>query len=138
VYERSRNVSQRKVFGPKREGLTGDWRRLHNEELYALYSSLNITRVSKPRRMIWSGHAVAQCATNRKVTGSILDGVRPPSGPGVDSASNRNAYQGYLMGIKGDRCVRLTALLHSCDDCLEVLGASTSCSPKGLSRFLVG
>ena len=43
-----------------------------------------------------------------------------PSGPGVDSASNRNEYQEYFLGREGGRCVGLTALAPSCVDCLEI------------------
>jgi hypothetical protein len=46
----------RRIFGPKRDGLTGEWRKLHNEELNDLYSSSNIVRVIKWRRMRWAGH----------------------------------------------------------------------------------
>ena len=46
----------RKVFGPKRDEVTGEWRKLHNEELNALYSLPNIVRVVKSRRMRWAGH----------------------------------------------------------------------------------
>jgi hypothetical protein len=46
----------RRIFGPKRDEVTGDWRRLHNEELNDLYSSPNIIRVIKSRRMRWAGH----------------------------------------------------------------------------------
>ena len=45
----------RKIFGPKRVEVTGEWRRLHNEELYNLYSSPNISRVIKSSRMRWGG-----------------------------------------------------------------------------------
>ena len=46
----------RRIFGPKRDEVTGEWRRLHNEELYALYCSPNIIRVIKARRLKWVGH----------------------------------------------------------------------------------
>ena len=46
----------RRIFGPKRDEVTGEWRRLHNEELYAVYSSPNIIRVIKSRRLRWAGH----------------------------------------------------------------------------------
>ena len=46
----------RKVFGPKRDEVTGEWRELHNEELNDLYSLPNIVRVVKSRRMRWAGH----------------------------------------------------------------------------------
>jgi hypothetical protein len=56
----------------------------------------------------------------------------------VDLASNRHEYQRYLLGGKNGRCVGLTTLSPSCADCLEILGASTSWSPKGLSRPVMG
>ena len=46
----------RRVFGPKRDEVTGEWRRLHNKELYAVYSSPNIIGVIKSRRLRWAGH----------------------------------------------------------------------------------
>jgi hypothetical protein len=46
----------RRIFGPKRDEVTGDWRKLHNEELHNLYSSLNIIRMIKSRRMRWAGY----------------------------------------------------------------------------------
>ena len=46
----------RRIFGPKRDEVKGEWRQLHNEELNDLYCSPNIVRVIKPRRMIWAGH----------------------------------------------------------------------------------
>ena len=53
-------------FGPRRGEVTGEWRRLHNEELNDLYSSPNIVRVIKPRR--WAGH-VARMGEERGVQG---------------------------------------------------------------------
>jgi hypothetical protein len=46
----------RRIFGPKRDEVTGGWRKLHNEELHGLYSSPSIVRVIKARRMRWAGH----------------------------------------------------------------------------------
>jgi hypothetical protein len=46
----------RRIFGPKRDEVTGDWRKLHNEELHNLYSLPNIIRMIKSRRMRWAGH----------------------------------------------------------------------------------
>jgi hypothetical protein len=51
---------------------------------------------------------------------SLTQSFRPHSGPGVDSASNRNGYQEYFLGGKGGRCVRLTTLPPSRADCLEM------------------
>jgi hypothetical protein len=45
-----------RAFGPKRDGVTGGWRKLHNEELHNLYSSPSIIRIIKSRRMRWVGH----------------------------------------------------------------------------------
>ena len=46
----------RRVFGPKRDEVTAEWRKLHNEELSDLYSFTNIVRVVKSRRMRWAGN----------------------------------------------------------------------------------
>ena len=48
----------RRIFEYKREQLTREWRRLHNEELFALYSSTNVIRVIKSRRIKWAGYVL--------------------------------------------------------------------------------
>jgi hypothetical protein len=56
----------RRIFGPKRDKVTGEWRKRHNEELRDLYSSPNIVQVIKSRRMRWAGH-VARMGERRGV-----------------------------------------------------------------------
>ena len=56
----------RRICGPRRDGVTGQWRKLHDEELNYLYSSHNIVRVIKSRRMRWAGH-VARMEEGRVV-----------------------------------------------------------------------
>ena len=58
----------RRVFGPKRDEVTWEWRKLHNEELSDLYSLPNIVRVVKSKRMRWAGH-VARMGEGRGYTG---------------------------------------------------------------------
>ena len=60
----------RRVFGPKRDKVTGDWRKLHNEELSDLYSLPNIVRVAKSRRMRWAEHVANMGQGERGAQGS--------------------------------------------------------------------
>jgi hypothetical protein len=61
-----------RIFGPKREDVTGEWRKLHNEELNSLQSSPNIVRVIKSRRMSWVGHVA--CFGERRGVYNVLVG----------------------------------------------------------------
>ena len=77
------NMVLRRIFGPRRDEITGEWRRLHNEELNDLYSSPNILRVIKLRRMRWAGH-VAHMGEGREVYRVLvgkLEGRRPLGRP---------------------------------------------------------
>ena len=69
---------------------------------------------------------------------SFTESFHPHCGPGVDTSSSRNKYQGSSLWGKGGRCVGLTTLPPSCADCLEILGASISCTPTVLSRPVQG
>jgi hypothetical protein len=71
------NSVLRRIFGPKKDEVTGEWRKLHNEELSDLYSSPNIMRLKKSRRMIWAGH--------------------------VARRGRREAYTGFWWGNLGER-----------------------------------
>jgi len=73
----------RRVFGPKREEVTGEWRKLHNDELKDLYSLPNIVRVVKSRRIRWAGH-VARMGEGRGVHRVLVgkhEGKRPLGRP---------------------------------------------------------
>ena len=63
-----KNRVLRRIFGPRRDEVTGEWRRLHNEELSDLYSSPNIVRLIKSRRIRWAGH-VARMGEERVCIG---------------------------------------------------------------------
>jgi hypothetical protein len=73
----------RRIFGPKRDEVAGEWRKLHNEELRNLYSSPDIIRQVKSRRMRWAGH-VARMGEDRKVYKVLVgkpEGRRPHGRP---------------------------------------------------------
>jgi hypothetical protein len=67
-----KNRVLRRIFGPKRDKVTGEWRKLHSEVLHNLYSSPDIIRQVKSRRMRWAGH-VARMGEERKLY-KVLEG----------------------------------------------------------------
>ena len=84
------NRELRRIFGLKRDGKTGEWRKLHNEELNDLYSSPNIVRVIKSRRMRWAGY-VALMEEGRGVHKVLLgkpEGKRPLGRPRISWEDN--------------------------------------------------
>jgi hypothetical protein len=93
----------RRTFGPKRDEVTGEWRKLHNEELNDPYSSLNIVRGTKSRRMRWARH-VASMGKVRAVYGvwwgSLKDGEHLGD-PGVDGRITLSGIWGYGLDRAG-------------------------------------
>jgi hypothetical protein len=86
----------RRIFGPKRDEVTGEWSKLHSEELHNLYSSPDIIRQVMSRRMRWVGH-VARMGEERKVYKVLVgkpEGKRPLGRP------RRRWEDGVRMNLK--------------------------------------
>ena len=85
------NMVLRRIFGSRRDDVTGKWRRLHNEELNDLYCSPNIVRVIKSRRVRWAGH-VARMGEERAVY----------KGLGVETGGKERARRRWVDNIRTD------------------------------------
>jgi hypothetical protein len=88
----------RKIFGPKRDEVTGEWRKLHNEELRDLYSSPSIIRIMKSRTMRWAGH-VARMGEKRNAYRLLVEkpeGKRPLRRPKRTWMDNIRMYLGEV------------------------------------------
>jgi hypothetical protein len=97
----------RRIYGPKRE-VDGPWRKLHNDELHSLYSSPNIVRVIKSRRLRWAGH-LARMGEGRGVYGVSVgksEGKRPLGRPRRRWEDNIKLYLREI-GIEGANWIRL-------------------------------
>jgi len=94
----------RKVFGPKRDEVTGEWRKPHNEELNDPYSSTNTVRVVKSRRMRWAGH-LARMGEDRGVHRVLVgkpEGKRPLGRPRCGWEDNIKMDLQEVGGCRGD------------------------------------
>jgi hypothetical protein len=111
----------RRIFGPERDEVPGEWRKLHNKELHALYSSTSIVKIIKSRRMRWAGH-VAQMGeknnTYRLLVGNP-EGKRPLGRPRCRWVANirmdlgeMGCYDVDWIGLAKDRN-RWRALVNS-------------------------
>jgi hypothetical protein len=97
------NMVPRRILGPKRDGVTGGWRKLHNEKLHNLYSSPAIIRIIKSRRMRWAGR-VAQVGEKRNVYRLLVgkpEGKRPLGRPRRRRMNNikTNLLEIGLVGV---------------------------------------
>jgi len=97
------NMVLRRVFGPKKDEVTGEWRKLHNEELNDLYSLPNIVRVVKSRRMRWAGHVARICegeGVYRVLVGKS-EGKRPLGRPRRRWEDNIKINLQEVVGVVG-------------------------------------
>jgi len=135
----------RRIFGPRRDEVTGEWRILHNEELNDLYTSPNIVRVIKRRRMRLPGH-VARMGEERGVYRVLVgkpEGKRPLGRPRCRWVDNIKMYLqevgcGYMdwIGLTEDRD-RWPMLVSAVMDLRVPCNAGnflTSCKPVSFSR----
>ena len=90
----------RRIFGPRRDEVTGEWRRLHNEELNDLYSSPNIVRVIKWIRIRWVGH-VARMGEERVVYRVL---VGKPEGKRLLGRPRRRCVDNIRMDLQEVGC----------------------------------
>ena len=115
------NMVLRRIFRPRRDEVTGEWRRLHNEELNDLYSSPNIVRVIKSGRMRWAGH-VARMGEGRGVYRVLLgkpEGRRPLGRPRRRWVDNIRVD----VNKKSNRCNSMQIFIH-CKTTLHVSGVT--------------
>ena len=91
----------RRIFGPKRDEVTGEWRTLHNEELNDLYCSSNIVRVIKSSRMKWAGH-VARMGKRRGVY-RVLVG-KPEGKRALERPTRRSEDNNNKMDLQEEGC----------------------------------
>ena len=94
------NEGLRKIFGAKKDEITGAWRKLHNAELHALYSSRNIIRSLKSRRLRWAGH-VARMEQSRNAY-TVL--VGKPEGKRPLGRLRRRWEDNIKMELRGVGC----------------------------------
>jgi len=90
----------RRIFGPKRDEVTGEWRKIHNEELNDLYPSPNVVRVIKSRRMRWAWH-VARIGEGRGVYRVL---VKKPEGKRPLGRARRRWEGNIKMDLKEVGC----------------------------------
>jgi len=94
------NRTLRRMFGVKRDEVTGEWEKLHNEELNDLYFSPNILRLIKSRRMRWAGHAAR--TAERRIVYRVL--VGKPKGKRLLGRPRRRLEENIKLDLQEVRC----------------------------------
>jgi hypothetical protein len=121
----------RRIFGPKRDEVTGEWRNLHNEEVHDLYSSPTTVRVIKSRRLIWARH-VARMGEGRGVDRVLVgkpEGRRPMGRPRRRWEANikKDLHEVGCGGVwTGLRWLRIETCGGTCE-CGNELSGSIKC-----------
>jgi hypothetical protein len=92
----------RRIFRPKRDEVTGEWRKLHSEELHILYSSPNIMRQIKLRRMRWVGH-VARMEEERKIYRVWWESLKERE-PLKDQGTDGRIRSEWILGRLAGEC----------------------------------
>jgi len=121
----SENMVFRRIFGPIRDEITGEWRKLHNEELNDLYSSPNIVRMIKLRRTRWAGHVVRVWRGGPN-TGFWWENLKVrdhSEDPSVDGGVIiRWIFKKWELGVwTGSRWLRIGKRASTCECCNEPL-----------------
>ena len=138
-------IWRRRIFGPRRDEVKGEWRRLHNEELNYVYCSPNTVRVIRSRRMRWAGH-VARMGEERGVYRVLVgkpEGKRPLGRPRRRWVNNirmdlQEVGCGYMDWIglaqDRDRCRTLVSAVMNLRVPWNTGNFLTSCKPVSFSR----
>jgi hypothetical protein len=91
------NRALRRIFGSKKEEVKGNWRKLHNERLHNLYSSPNIIRMIKSRRMRWTRHVARNAEKKKKNAYRLL--VGKPAGKRPPGRTRRRSVDNVKMDL---------------------------------------